>query len=121
MSARTPLIAANWKMHKTEAQAEEYIQALLPRVAAAEGVEIAVCVPYTDLRAMVDSVRGSRVEVYAQNMHEQDEGAFSAIYVRSSNGQMLAGEGLFVGRGVAGLEGLVDDRRGDALLLELLT
>jgi triosephosphate isomerase len=77
VSARTPLIAANWKMHKTEAQAEEYIQALLPRVAAAEGVEIAVCVPYTDLRAMVDSVRGSRVEVYAQNMHEQDEGAFT--------------------------------------------
>jgi triosephosphate isomerase (TIM) len=64
-------------MHKTEAQAEEYIQALLPRVSAADGVEIAVCVPYTDLRAMVDSVRGSRVEVYAQNMHEQDEGAFT--------------------------------------------
>jgi triosephosphate isomerase (TIM) len=77
VSARTPLIAANWKMHKTEAQAEEYIQALLPRVSAADGVEIAVCVPYTDLRAMVDSVRGSRVEVYAQNMHEQDEGAFT--------------------------------------------
>ena len=34
--ARTPLIAGNWKMHKTEAQAEEYIQALLPRVASVE-------------------------------------------------------------------------------------
>ncbi|HEV2997756.1 MAG TPA: triose-phosphate isomerase, partial [Solirubrobacteraceae bacterium] len=78
MSAeRTPLIAGNWKMYKTEAQAEEYIQALLPRVAAVSGVEIGICVPFTDLRAMVESARGSRVEVYAQNMHQEPEGAFT--------------------------------------------
>ena len=77
MSARTPLIAGNWKMYKTEAQAEDYIQALLPRVSAVEGVEVAICVPFTDLRAMVDSARGSRVEVYAQNMHHEPEGAFT--------------------------------------------
>jgi len=77
VSERTPLIAGNWKMHKTEAEAEEHIQALLPRVSAMDGVEIAICVPYTDLRAMVDSARGSRVEVSAQNMHEQHEGAFT--------------------------------------------
>ena len=65
--SRTPLIAGNWKMHKTQSAAEEYIQALLPRVSAADGVEIAICVPYTDLHAMV----------YAQNMHELDEGAFT--------------------------------------------
>jgi triosephosphate isomerase (TIM) len=75
--ARTPLIAGNWKMCKTEAQAEEYIQALLPRVSAIDGVEVAICVPFTDLRAMVDSARGSRVEVYAQNMHQEPEGAFT--------------------------------------------
>ena len=74
---RIPLIAGNWKMHKTEAQAEEYIQALLPRVSSVSGVEIAICVPFTDLRAMVDSARGSRVEVYAQNMHHELEGAFT--------------------------------------------
>jgi triosephosphate isomerase len=74
---RTPLIAGNWKMHKTEEQAEEYIQALLPRVSAIDGVDLAICVPYTDLRAMVDSARGSRVEVYAQNMHYEPEGAFT--------------------------------------------
>ncbi len=74
---RTPLIAGNWKMYKTEAQAEEYIQALLPRVSAIGGVEVAICVPFTDLRAMVDSARGSRVEVYAQNMHSEPEGAFT--------------------------------------------
>ncbi|HMD58129.1 MAG TPA: triose-phosphate isomerase [Solirubrobacteraceae bacterium] len=75
--ARTPLIAGNWKMHKTEEQAEEYIQALLPRVSALDGVEVAICVPFTDLRAMIDSARGSRVEVYAQNMHHEPEGAFT--------------------------------------------
>jgi triosephosphate isomerase len=76
-SARTPLIAGNWKMHKTEMQAEEYIQALLPRVSSTSGMDIAICVPFTDLRAMVDSARGSRVEVYAQNMHHEPEGAYT--------------------------------------------
>jgi triosephosphate isomerase len=73
---RTPLIAGNWKMHKTVAQAEEYIQGLLPRVSAS-GAEIAICVPFTALQAMVDSTRGSGVTVYAQTMHEAPEGAFT--------------------------------------------
>jgi triosephosphate isomerase len=75
--ARTPLIAGNWKMYKTEAQAEQYIQALLPLLAAVSGVDVGICVPFTDLRAMVDSARGSRVEVYAQNMHHAPEGAYT--------------------------------------------
>jgi triosephosphate isomerase len=77
MGGRTPLIAGNWKMYKTEEQAEEYIQALLPRVSSIDGVDVGICVPFTDLRAMVDSARGSRVEVYAQNMHQDPEGAFT--------------------------------------------
>jgi triosephosphate isomerase len=72
--ARTPLIAGNWKMYKTQEQAEQYIQALLPRVSALDGVDIAVCVPFTDLQPMVDSTRGSPVEVFAQNMHHDPEG-----------------------------------------------
>jgi triosephosphate isomerase (TIM) len=75
--ARTPLIAGNWKMYKTEAQAEQYIQALLPLLGSVSGVDVGICVPFTDLRAMVDSARGSRVEVYAQNMHHELEGAFT--------------------------------------------
>jgi triosephosphate isomerase len=77
VSARTPLIAGNWKMHKTEREAEDYIQALLPRVSSIDGVDVAICVPFTDLRAMVDSARGSRVEVLAQNMHHEPAGAFT--------------------------------------------
>jgi triosephosphate isomerase len=74
---RTRLIAGNWKMHKTVAAAEEFIAALLPRVSTADGVDVAICPPYTSLTAMVDSVRGSRVQVFAQNMHQEDEGAFT--------------------------------------------
>jgi len=64
-------------MYKTAEQAEAYIQALLPRVSAVDGVDVAICVPFTDLRAMIDSARGSRVEVYAQNMHHEAEGPFT--------------------------------------------
>ncbi len=75
--ARTPFIAGNWKMHKTIEEAEDYIQGLLPRVYSADGVDVAICVPFTALQAMVDSTRGSRVEVFAQNMHEADHGAYT--------------------------------------------
>jgi triosephosphate isomerase (TIM) len=75
--ARTPFIAGNWKMHNTVSEAEEYIQALLPRVSSIDGVDVAICVPFTDLQAMVDSTRGSRVEVFAQNMHEKTHGAYT--------------------------------------------
>jgi triosephosphate isomerase (TIM) len=74
---RTPLIAGNWKMHKTGHEAEEFIQGLLPRVSALEGVELAICAPFTALQPVVDSARGSRVEVYAQNMHEAHDGAYT--------------------------------------------
>jgi triosephosphate isomerase len=75
--SRTPLIAGNWKMNMTIAEAEAYIQGLLPRLSGVETVDVALCVPFTALQAMVDSARGSRVEIYAQNMHEAANGAFT--------------------------------------------
>ena len=77
MSSRTPFIAGNWKMNKTIAEAEAFIAALLPQVYDTEGVDVAVCPPYLALQAMVDSARGSRVGVYAQNMHFKDAGAYT--------------------------------------------
>ena len=74
---RTPFIAGNWKMNKTVAEAERFIAALLPRVAAVDGVEIVICPPFLALQALVDSARGSQVAIYAQTMHEADEGAFT--------------------------------------------
>ncbi|MEA2160211.1 MAG: triosephosphate isomerase [Solirubrobacteraceae bacterium] len=77
MSERIPLIAGNWKMYKTVAEAEAFIGALLPRVSTADGVDVAICPSFLALEAMVDSTRGSRVQVYAQNMHSAPEGAFT--------------------------------------------
>jgi triosephosphate isomerase len=77
MSDRTPFIAGNWKMNKTVAEAEAFVAAVLPQVATADGVDVAICPPFTALQAMVDSTRGSRVQVFAQTMHEADAGAFT--------------------------------------------
>jgi triosephosphate isomerase len=77
VSERKKFIAGNWKMHKTIAEAEELIQALLPRIGAVEDVDIAVCPAYLSLQAVVDSARGSAVQVFAQNMHEKDSGAYT--------------------------------------------
>jgi triosephosphate isomerase (TIM) len=75
--ARTPLVAGNWKMHMTIAEAEAFVQALLPRAGAITGVEVGVCPPFLALQAVVDNVRGSAVSVYAQNAHGAPKGAFT--------------------------------------------
>jgi triosephosphate isomerase len=75
--SRTPLIAGNWKMHGTIEEAEERVASLLPRIATADHVDVAVCVPFTALQAVVDSTRGSRLGVYAQNMHYEPSGAYT--------------------------------------------
>jgi triosephosphate isomerase (TIM) len=77
MNERVPLIAGNWKMHKTVGEAEAFIAELLPRLSSVSGVEVVVCPPFPALGPLVDSTRGSRVQVFAQNMHYEDEGAFT--------------------------------------------
>jgi triosephosphate isomerase len=74
---RTPLIAGNWKMHGTIAESEERVASLLPRISTAEHVDVAVCVPFTALQAVVDSARGSRLGVFAQNMHWEPQGPYT--------------------------------------------
>ena len=76
MAERTPYLAANWKMHKTVAEAAEYVDALLPRIAATPH-DVVLCPPYLALSEVVDRSRGSAVKVAAQNMHEEDTGAFT--------------------------------------------
>jgi triosephosphate isomerase (TIM) len=75
--SRKPFIAGNWKLNNTIAESEELIQGLLPRVGAVEDVEIVVAPQFLALQAVVDSARGSAVQVYAQNMHDKDSGAFT--------------------------------------------
>ncbi len=74
--ARTPYIAANWKMNKTVAEAAEFVDALLPRIAATQH-DVVVCPPFTALHEVVERRRGTAVRVAAQNMHEGEAGAFT--------------------------------------------
>ena len=74
---RRPFVVGNWKMYGTVAQARDLLGAVLPAVAAHEHVEVAVAVPFTALSAVRDATRGSAVGVYAQTMHEAEEGAFT--------------------------------------------
>jgi len=76
MPERTPYIAANWKMHKTVAEAAEFVDALLPRIAATQNV-VVICPSYLALSEVVERSRGSAVRVAAQSMHEADWGAFT--------------------------------------------
>jgi triosephosphate isomerase len=76
MPDRTPYIAANWKMHKTVAEAAEFVDALLPRIAATQA-DVVVCPPFTALTAVVERRYGTAVKVAAQNMHEEASGAFT--------------------------------------------
>ena len=76
MADRTPYIAANWKMNKTVAEAAEFVDALLPRIAATQS-DVVVCPPFTALTAVVERRYGTAVRVAAQNMHEEDAGAFT--------------------------------------------
>jgi triosephosphate isomerase len=75
--SRTPFIAGNWKMFKTVAEAEAYVDALAPLVKRVDGVDVAICVPYTALQGCVAHAAGTGIAVFAQNMHEAPEGAFT--------------------------------------------
>jgi triosephosphate isomerase (TIM) len=76
MPSRTPYIAANWKMHNTVAEAVAFVDALLPRIAATRH-DVVLCPPFTALGAVVERRYGTAVKVAAQNMHEEDAGAFT--------------------------------------------
>ena len=74
---RTLYIAGNWKMHKTVTESWEFVRELLPAIKDVEGVDVGLCVPYTALTAVVAAVDGTDVIVSAQNMHQEDRGAYT--------------------------------------------
>jgi triosephosphate isomerase len=74
---RKPVIAANWKMYKTPAQAEEFVKKFLPLVAEQTRVEIVLCPSATLLATVVAAVNDADIAVGGQNMHWAEEGAFT--------------------------------------------
>jgi len=74
---RRPVIAGNWKMYKTQAEARAYFEELKPLVAGATHCEIIVAPAFTALSASVEAVRGSAISIAAQDVYWSDEGAFT--------------------------------------------
>lgn len=73
---RKPIIAGNWKMNKTQAEAVALVNELKPLVENAE-CDVVVCVPFTNLNAVVEATKGSNICVGAQNVHFAESGAFT--------------------------------------------
>ena len=74
---RTPFITANWKMHKTVAEAADFAKAFVPLVRDVADVEIAIAPPFTSLAALGAVLHGSPVALAGQNAHFEPKGAFT--------------------------------------------
>lgn len=73
---RRPLIAGNWKMYKTTSEAVEFVEAFIPLMGESD-IEVALCVPFTQLLAVKEAIKDTKIKLGAQNMHYTDEGAFT--------------------------------------------
>jgi triosephosphate isomerase (TIM) len=85
--ARKKLIAANWKMYKTPAEAKAFVEAFLPLVAGHTRDEIALFPSPVLLPTVIDAAKGSPISVGAQNIHFAEEGAYTG---ETSVGQLTA-------------------------------
>ncbi|NUN92766.1 MAG: triose-phosphate isomerase [Verrucomicrobiae bacterium] len=77
MKTRRPIIAGNWKMHRTLGEAESLVQGLLIELPDLADVDVVLCPPFTALAKVADLVAKSPVRVGAQDMHWEKEGAFT--------------------------------------------
>jgi triosephosphate isomerase (TIM) len=75
---RKVIIAGNWKMYKTQAEALEFLQGFLDQVSETpEDREVVLCVPFTTLGTLTRNLHGSRIQVGAQNVHWEEAGAYT--------------------------------------------
>lgn len=74
---RTPIIAGNWKMNKTQEEAKTLLADLKSEITDSGKAEIIVCPTFTSLNVAVEAVAGSSIKVGAQNLHWAESGAFT--------------------------------------------
>src|SRR2546430_1725866 len=74
---RKPLIAGNWKMYKTTAEAQSLVEALLAGLQARDDREVLVCPPFTALEGVAGLLRSTPIALGAQNMFWADQGAYT--------------------------------------------
>ena len=77
MAGRIPLIAGNWKMYKTPAEAAFTARQLVNQVTDVRGVDVMIAPPFPALGAVAEVVLGSKIQLGAQNLFWEDEGAFT--------------------------------------------
>jgi triosephosphate isomerase len=88
---RKIVLAGNWKMFKTQAEALEFLQGFMPSLEETpQEREVILCVPFTDLQALSKNLHGSRIQLGAQNVHWEENGAFTG----EISGPMLAEIGV---------------------------
>lgn len=74
---RVPVIAGNWKMHKTTGEAVALIAELAPLLTQKKPCTVVVCPPFTALHAAKNSVKNTTIHLGAQNLHWEAQGAFT--------------------------------------------
>ena len=74
---RKTIIAGNWKMNKTPAEAKALIEEMKPLLSKTKWCEMVLCVPFTDIQAAVKAAKGSKIAIGAENMHFEKSGAFT--------------------------------------------
>src|SRR6478752_7306123 len=74
---RKPIIAANWKMYKTLSEANSFVTELRQQVPKADQIDTVVCPPALFLGQLVKASEGTNVKIGAQNMHFEENGAFT--------------------------------------------
>jgi triosephosphate isomerase (TIM) len=77
MTARTPLIAGNWKMNLNFEQSAALVKAIAIGIKDLSGVEVLVAPPFTNLSVVKHAIGNSSIFLAAQNMHWEKEGAFT--------------------------------------------
>ena len=76
-AGRRPVIAANWKMQKTIAEARAFCEGFVPAIGSDPGPEIVICPPFLAVNTVVEACQGSPVAVATQNMYFEESGAFT--------------------------------------------
>ena len=115
---RTPMIAGNWKLHKTRAETRALLDELKPALAGVNGVDVVVAPPFTALDAAAQALAGSAIRLAAQNCYPEATGAFTgevsplllkdagcsyAIIGHSERRQLFAESDEFINRKVLAL------------------
>ena len=74
---RKPIIAGNWKMNKTAAEAVQFVREIRHGLNQIEAVDSVVCPPFIALPTVHDALQATRIGVGAQNMYFEENGAFT--------------------------------------------